>query len=204
MRPLEIRNHKIEMRAKLKKERAELNPSQKAEMDNKIAANVRRLHQYKRCDTLLVYVSTPIEIDTREIIENAWADGKKVAVPRCITESREMTFHYISSFSELSKGTFGVLEPAKESPKVTDFSTSLMIVPGFMFDLRGYRLGYGMGYYDRAMSGFMGPSAGVCYSKYVKYHIPNGRYDQAVDIIVTEEWIRSKKVTKKKSWQENR
>lgn len=203
MRPLEIRNHKIELRAKLKQERRELDPSEKAIMDQKIAENVQKLHQYKRCTTLLVYVSTPIEVDTRAIIENAWKDGKRVAVPRCITETREMTFHYIKSFDDLSVGTFNVLEPSRDSETVTDYSGCLMIVPGFMFDIRGYRLGYGMGYYDRAMSNFDGPSAGICYSKYVKYHMPNGRYDRAVDILVTEGWIRTKKPQKKKSWNNN-
>lgn len=203
MRPLEIRNHKIELRAKLKQERREMDPAQKQLMDKNISENVRKLHQYKRSTTLLCYVSTPIEVDTRRIIENAWQDGKKVAVPRCITETREMTFHYITSFSELSEGTFGVLEPSADAPRVTDYSGCLMIVPGFMFDLRGYRLGYGMGYYDRAMSSFIGPSAGICYSKYIKYHMPNGRYDRPVDILVTENWIRTQKVQKKKSWQNN-
>ena len=200
MRPLEIRNHKIELRAKLKQERRELDPAEKRLMDGKIAENVRKLHQYKRCTTLLIYVSTPIEVDTRAIIENAWQDGKRVAVPRCITETREMTFHYIQSFDDLAPGTFNVPEPSADSEKVTDYSGCLMIVPGFMFDLRGYRLGYGMGYYDRAMSSFIGPSAGICYSKYVKYHMPNGRYDRAVDILVTENWIRTQKAQKKKSW----
>ncbi len=198
MRPLEIRNYKIELRAKIKQRRRELLADQKAEMDVKIAANVRRLHQYTKCSTLLVYVSTPIEVETRQIIKNAVADGKRVAVPRCIPETRELDFHYISSVDELAPGTFGVLEPDSESPRVTDFQGCLMLVPALVFDVRGYRLGYGMGYYDRCMSHFEGPSAGLCYSENVIHHMPNGRFDRAVDTLVTEKWIRSKKEQGKK------
>ncbi len=200
MRPLEIRNFKIELRKKIKEERRNLNPEVKAEMDKKIAENVRRLHQYKRCNTLLIYVSTPIEVDTREIIKNAISDGKRVAVPRCVTETREMTFHYINDISELSPGTFGVLEPEKDSETVVDFGGCLMIVPALTFDIRGYRLGYGMGYYDRCMSKFIGPSAGICYQNDIRYYMPNGRFDRPVDVLVTEKWIRSKKEQKKKVW----
>jgi 5-formyltetrahydrofolate cyclo-ligase len=203
MRPVEIRNYKIELRQRIKQERRDLDPEFKAQMDKAIAENVRRLHQYKRCDTLLVYVSTPIEVDTFGIIKNAWQDGKKVAVPRCVPETRELTFHYITDFSELSSGTFNVLEPAIDSPKVTNYSGCLMLVPALMFDLRGYRLGYGMGYYDRCMANFEGPSAGICYMCNVKYHMPNGRFDRPVDILVTENWIRSKKHQKKRSFRNN-
>lgn len=200
MRPLEIRNFKIDLRAKIKQARRELPPEQKAELDRGVASNVYRLYQYKRCKKLLIYVSTPIEVDTRKIIEQAWADGKTVAVPRCITETREMTFHAITSFDELMPGAFGVLEPKQDVPELDDMSESLMIVPAFQFDLRGYRLGYGMGYYDRCMSKFDGPTAGICYSHDIRYHLPNGRYDRAVDIIVTEKWIRSKKPQADKPW----
>lgn len=201
MRPLEIRNYKIALRTKVKQARRLMDPAEKEQLDTAIAENVRRLHQYKRCETLMVYVSTPIEVDTRRIIERAWQDGKKVAVPRCITETREMTFHYITSFDELSPGTFHVLEPAESSPKVTDYSGALMLVPAFQFDLRGYRLGYGMGYYDRCLASFDGPCAGICYAGDVRYHLPNGRFDRPVNILVTNQWIRSLKPQTAHVWK---
>ena len=205
MRPIDIRNYKIELRKLIKQERRELDLTVKAEMDEKIADNVRRLRQYKKCTTLLTYVATPIEVETRGIIKNAIADGKRVAVPRCLPETRGLSFHYINGTDELSPGTFGVLEPDENSKSVTDFTGCLMIVPALMFDIRGYRLGYGMGYYDRCMSHFEGPSAGICYSQNVRYHMPNGRFDRPVDILVTEKWIRSKKEQKKKVfWGDNR
>ena len=191
MRPIDIRQYKQSIREESRKRRTEMDGERRRERDEKIANNVRRLHQYSPSSTLLIYVSTPIEIDTKKIIENAWADGKKVAVPRCIPETRLMEFHYISSFDDLKPGSFGVLEPDETLPIVEDFSGCLMIVPAMQFDIYGFRLGYGKGYYDRYMSRFTGVSAGLCYSEELRRHMYHGRYDKPVDIIVTDRYIRT-------------
>ena len=191
MRPIDIRKYKQELRLKCREYRQILDKEQKVQLDGKIADNVRRLKEYRPAHTILIYMSTPIEVDTVKIIKNAWADGKKVAVPRCIPESRDMEFHYIENLECLSPGTFGVLEPDISLPIVTDFSGCLMIVPGMQFDVNGYRIGYGKGYYDRYMVRFTGRSAGICYSDELKPFMYHGRYDQAVDIVVTDRRIRT-------------
>lgn len=191
MQPLDIRKYKQSIRESQKKRRAEMDKDKKAELDRDVAANVRRLNEYPPAKTLLIYVSTPIEVDTKLIIENAWADGKKVAVPRCIPDTRDMEFHYITSFEDLSPGTFSVLEPDESLPVVTDFTDCLMIVPGMQFDMNGYRLGYGKGYYDRYMVRFTGRSAGICYSNELRPYMHHGRFDRSVDIIVTDRKIKT-------------
>lgn len=191
MRPLDIRKYKQSLRQGSRLRRSEMEPQEKKKLDADIAANVRRLNEYRPAKTLLVYVSTPIEVDTKGIIEAAWADGKRIAVPRCIPDTRDMEFHYITSFDELSPGTFSVLEPPETNEIVTDFSDCLMIVPGMQFDMNGYRIGYGKGYYDRYMVRFTGRSAGICYSSELKPYMHHGRYDRTVDIIVTDRKIKT-------------
>ena len=191
MRPVDIRKYKQELRLKCREYRQNLDKELKSQLDGKIADNVRRLKEYRPAHTVLVYMSTPIEVDTLKIIKNAWEDGKKVAVPRCVPESRDMEFHYIENLECLAPGTFGVLEPDESFPVVTDFSGCLMIVPGMQFDMKGYRIGYGKGYYDRYMVRFKGRSAGICYSDELKPFMYHGRYDQAVDIVVTDRRIRT-------------
>lgn len=191
MRPLDIRKYKQDIREKSRERRKNTPPDVRAEQDRKISENVRRLHQYNPCSTLLIYMSTPIEVDTKRIIENAWADGKRVAVPRCIPDTRLMEFYYINSFDDVEPGMFGVLEPKQELPMVENFDGCLMIVPAMQFDINGYRLGYGKGYYDRYMSRFTGVSAGLCYIEELRRHMYHGRYDKPVDIIVTDRCIRT-------------
>ncbi len=191
MRPIDIRKYKQELRLSCRAKRQALSPEEKSTLDRLVAENVRRLKEYRPAKTLLIYMSTPIEVDTVQIIKNAWADGKRVAVPRCIPDSRDMEFHYIDSLECLAPGTFSVLEPDPSLPVVDDFTGCLMIVPGMQFDMKGYRIGYGKGYYDRYMVRFSGISAGICYSDELRPFMYHGRYDRSVDIVVTDKRIKT-------------
>ena len=163
----------------------------KEQKDAAIAAQVRRLWQYQRNSVLLIYVSTSIEVDTFRIIHQALADGKRVAVPRCVPDTRNMEFYYIDSTDELAPGMFGVLEPQPNPERLYKESEGgLCIVPAFSYDWRGYRLGYGKGYYDRFLSRFEGNMVGICYSECVQRSLPHGRFDRPVELLVTETYLR--------------
>ena len=110
----DIREYKSELRKKIRRQREEMPPKQKALLDKLVLKNILKLRQYKANDTILTYVSTKIEVDTFGLIRQALKDGKRVAVPRCIDNSREMDFYYITSLNQLEPRTFGVLEPIKE------------------------------------------------------------------------------------------
>ena len=191
MRPIDIRAYKGEIREQGRLLRNSLSPEKRLELDGKIAKNVFRLYQYKPCTTLMIYVSTPIEVNTREIINTALAEGKRVAVPKCTDGTRDMEFYYINSLDELKAGTFGVAEPDETAERLTDFAGCLMILPGIQFDYNGYRIGYGKGYYDRYMSRYTGYSVGLCYDWELRRHLSHGRFDRAVNTVVTDSRIRS-------------
>ncbi len=187
----DIRPIKTELRQKYRSLRQAMTPEIKNKKDEEIAAQVRRLWQYKRNDVLLVYVSTPIEVDTHRIIRRALEDGKRVAVPRCIPDTRQMEFYYIDSLDELEPGSFGVLEPLPNSDRLyKEQEGGLCLVPAFSYDWRGFRLGYGKGYYDRFLSHFEGNMVGICYSDCVQRTLPHGRYDRPVELLVTEKYLR--------------
>lgn len=191
MQITDIRPIKQKLRAHYKQLRRELPEQEKRVWDQKIEASVRRLWQYKKCDTLLCYVSTDIEVDTKAIIRHALEDGKRVAVPRCIPGTCRMEFYYIRSHEELSPGMFGVPEPPEDPQNLlTDRSKGLCIVPALCYDRNGYRLGYGKGYYDRYLSDFGGTVIGICYSNCIERQLPHGRFDRPVETIVTEKYIR--------------
>ena len=105
MRPIDIRGYKQDLRARSKERRRNMKSEEKQLLDKAVADNVRRLKEYRPAKTILIYMSTPIEVDTIGIIKNAWADGKRVAVPRCIPNTRDMEFHYIDNLDCLSVGT---------------------------------------------------------------------------------------------------
>ncbi len=186
----DIRPIKAELRSRYKKLRMGLSPAAKDEMDLKILNRMMNLWQYRDSETILTYVSTAIEVDTRRLIEKSIEAGKKVAVPRCVPGTREMEFYLIHSLDELSAGTFGVLEPdPQKSALLEDFSEGLCIVPALAFDFQGYRLGYGKGYYDRFLARFGGSTVGMCYDSCMARSLPAGRYDRPVNLIVTQRKI---------------
>ena len=188
---IDIRPIKTELRQKYRSLRQSMPKEIKDEKDTAIAGQVRRLWQYENNSILLVYVSTDIEVDTFRIICQAWEDGKKVAVPRCVPDSRNMEFYYIDSTDELEPGMFGVLEPAANPERLYDEKDGgLCLVPAFSYDWQGYRLGYGKGYYDRFLSRFEGNIVGICYSDCVQRSLPHGRYDRPVELLVTEKYLR--------------
>jgi 5-formyltetrahydrofolate cyclo-ligase len=81
----------------------------------------------------------------------------------------------------LQPGKFDIPEPvgAERTPDV-------IVVPGVAFDRRGHRLGYGRGYYDRALAAC--PSArriGLCHSLQLVDALPEEPHDEPVDYIVT-------------------
>ncbi|MBR5524413.1 MAG: 5-formyltetrahydrofolate cyclo-ligase [Clostridia bacterium] len=187
----DIRPIKTELRQKYRSLRQSMPQEIKVEKDSAIADKVRKLWQYENNNILLVYVSTSIEVDTFRIIRNALDDGKRVAVPRCIPDSRMMEFYYINSTDELAPGMFGVLEPTPNPDNLyNDRDGGLCLVPAFSYDWSGYRLGYGKGYYDRFLSRFCGNIVGICYSDCVQRTLPHGRYDRPVELLVTDKYLR--------------
>lgn len=191
-RPFDIREYKKHMRERNKKIRLALPPDKKRAKDEKICDRVRKLPEYKACKTMLCYVSTDAEVATHTLIECAIADGKTVAVPYCVKGTRDMRFYRIASIGELSPGTFGVLEPVPDGSKlVADFSGSICILPGLAFDMAGFRLGYGGGYYDRFLSQkYSGTTVGICYSECALTSIRHGRYDMPCDMLVTDLFLK--------------
>ena len=193
--PIEdIRKLKMRLREQYRRIRNEMDPEIRQLADQKIAETVRTLWQYHSSRQILTYVSTPIEVDTHQIIAQAFEDGKKVAVPRCVPDTRNMEFYYIESFDDLSPGSFGVLEPQADPEKlVRDYTASMCIIPAFSYDFAGYRLGYGKGYYDRFLAGFGGHMIGICYSSCIRRFLPHGRFDRPAQLLVTENFIRRTK-----------
>lgn len=183
----DIRPEKAALRNAAIEWRKSLSRSEKQRMDFKIQSKVMNLWKFREVSTVLLYCAKPVEIDTKLLIERATALGKTVAVPRCVPGTREMDFYVITSFDDLEKGAFGVLEPIPEKcRKLNDFTSSVCIVPALVYDKQGFRLGYGKGYYDRFLSGYKGNCIGLAYSDWVKDSLPHGKFDRKVDIIVTE------------------
>ena len=182
---IDIRPIKNTMRSESRERRRSMNGAQKASYDKKICNKLLNSWAVREASAVLTYVSTSIEVDTRAFIESLFALGKTVAVPRCGEAPGEMGFYVINSFNDLEDGAFGVLEPKRECTEYAETQGSVCVVPAFIFDEEGYRLGYGKGYYDRFLSRYGGKKIGICYDCDICEKLYHGRYDRAVDMIIT-------------------
>jgi len=189
----DIREHKKALREKYKQFRRDMPADVKKARDEKIFSRLTELDDYKKSSLVLTYVSTEIEVDTKNFIKRALADGKTVAVPRCVAGTRNMNFYIIKSMDDLEKGSFSVLEPVpKKCKKLTRFDGAFCVVPALVYDRDGYRLGYGKGYYDRFLSAHKNMyRVGICYCGCMVTKLIHGRFDISVNTIVTEKYVKA-------------
>ncbi len=176
------------LRKQMKDIRKNMNPSYKKECDEKIFRGLISSSLYKNTDTILCYVSTDIEVDTRQFIEYALNNGKKVAVPKSYQDGI-MLFYEIDTLENLERSPFGIDEPCENIHKRIDeleINNALCIVPALSFDKFGMRLGYGGGYYDRFLSAYSPKTIGICYSVCISDKIDSHEYDVKIKNIITE------------------
>ena len=172
------------------------NLKDKQEKDEGIFENLLSLSCVQNAGLLLVYVSSPIEVDTRRFIEYTLRKGQKLALPVCREGTNEMDFYRIETTDCLVPGKYkGIYEPDPsrcQKCKITD--NTVCIVPGLSFDKNGYRLGYGKGYYDRFLSENSVLTIGLCYEECVSESLPFEKHDKCVSVLVTEKEIYKENV----------
>lgn len=183
-----LKAKKNELRARYKKLRDSFPTEKKSDFDRKLTENILNLDEYKRAEVLFAFISKDIEVDTTAIIADAFSSGKRVAVPRC-NEDTTITFYYISSYDDLEKGYYGLLEPDTERcVRAEEKDADMVLVPGLVYDREGFRLGFGKGYYDRFLTDYDGLTVGVCYSRCIEEKLPRGFYDRPIKLVVTEKY----------------
>lgn len=177
------------IRNKMKALRLSLEKEQRADMDKDI---FNKLVKQTECfDTVLCYVSSQIEVDTRRFLSFLLNNtDKRVLVPRCEKGTNVMYFYHIESLSDIEQGSFGIEEPKINCKRITDFGgNACCIIPALSYDKRGYRTGFGKGFYDRFLSGFNGEKIGICYECCITEKIDNDEYDVRAQKVITDKRI---------------
>lgn len=141
---------------------------------------------WQEANTIGITVSNHPEVDTYQIIRKAWEQGKRVVVPKCHPKEKQMSFHELKQFTQLESVFYGLLEPIEAlTPKVDAADIDLLIVPGLAYSSKGYRLGFGGGYYDRFLSTYKGRTVSLAFPIQLKEDIPIQDHDLPVNKIIT-------------------
>ncbi|PFA62387.1 5-formyltetrahydrofolate cyclo-ligase [Bacillus sp. AFS015802] len=143
--------------------------------------------EWKGSRTIAITVSNPPEVNTWNIIKRGWEEGKTVVVPKCLPQKRQLIFYELCDFQQLEQSYFNLYEPDSEkTTTVRNDCIELMIVPGLAYTIRGYRLGFGGGYYDRLLSAFSGTVLSLAFEEQIVDSLPIESFDMRVSTILTE------------------
>ncbi len=145
---------------------------------------------YLNTPTIHCYLSMRSEVDTRPLIADALARGKGVAVPEVVPTANDLAHVWLTSLDPdaLEPGPFGTFNP-RHRHVATSGDWGITIVPLLAFDRRGYRLGYGKGYYDRLLAADRAATIGIAFAVQEVGSVPTDAHDVPLDWIVTEREI---------------
>lgn len=136
-----------------------------------------------RSKSILVYVNTEFEASTKKIIQKSWEMGKRVFAP-FITDIDIGEVSNWKDFDKLKLNDELFLEPKEIS---LDYGKiDLCIIPAVAFDTKGYRLGYGSGWYDQ----FLADNTkiikmGLGYDEQIAASLPHLDHDICLDFLCT-------------------
>jgi 5-formyltetrahydrofolate cyclo-ligase len=152
---LDRRERKSEMRQQALALRRSIPSIDLTRLSADIEARVRSLNEYSVARTIASYVAKPDEVQTESLIRHSLIAGKRVLVPKTDQLARRLIFSELRDpHLDLAPGQMGILEPRPDHLRPVDLSeAALVLVPVVAWDVRGYRLGYGRGYFDRALAG---------------------------------------------------
>jgi len=173
------------LRAEMGQRRSRLDGAQVEAFSRAITAKLMALEPLIQARTIMGFASIGNEVDLRPWLSAQMERGKTILLPRVEGEGILAAVEFKGWASTLP-GPFGIPEPA--GAKTPPEEIEAVIVPGLVFDPRGYRLGYGKGYYDRFLK-LLRPTTficGVCYEFQVADDIFPHTGDVPVHWIVTE------------------
>ncbi|MDX5473967.1 MAG: 5-formyltetrahydrofolate cyclo-ligase [Bacillaceae bacterium] len=181
---------KNELRKEMKVKLKDFTENKHTKLSTHIHTHLFQTKQWQEANTIGITVSRFPEVRTDEIIERAWSEGKKVVVPKCNPKSSTMDFYYIKSFQDLEIVYYGLREPiVNRTIYVPSSEIELIIVPGLIYDKKGYRIGFGGGYFDRYLQNFQGRKISLAFSTQVIEKVPRESFDIPVEAIITNEGV---------------
>ena len=145
------------------------------------------LSEYK---TFFVYKSFSSEVDTEGIINDLFNNNKNVLIPKCDIKTETMNPVEISRLNSFELNAYGIPEVCAD--EFAEEKIDVIILPGLIFDKKGYRVGYGKGYYDKFIGSlkYKPMLVGLAYDEQIIDFIDDtNEYDVRLDCVITDRKI---------------
>ncbi len=184
---------KNSIRKEVLKNRKSMNSVDVIEKSNKITEHLFSTDFYKKSSCIMAYIDFRNEVKTEKIIKSSLINNKDIIIPISVVETKQLILSKLFDYdNELEAGTYGILEPKKQFIRESSpDSIDLVLIPGVAFDRRGFRIGYGAGYYDRFLSKLDSsvPKVALAFNLQLVSYAHEGQYDIPVDYIITEDGV---------------
>ncbi len=186
----DILTDKTAVRKELKAITKALTAEYKQKASESIVKQCLESDEYKAAGSIFIFISMDGEPITTKLIEQAFADGKTVYVPRCLHDGI-MEAIRIDSFDCLKPGHYGILEPddALKPTDVREFDAddTVAFVPCVGATRDGKRMGHGAGYYDRFLENRRMKKLMLVYGKQLLEDLPCDEHDITMDRVIYED-----------------
>ncbi len=178
---------KRELRKRARGVRAGIPKAALQERSLALVAKLRELPSLKEAKRVALFhpIEEKREVDLRTLDVELRARGVSVCYPAFDAE-RNMSFKDPGSLESLVDLGNGFLEPIESLPAAD--ALDVIVVPALLVDPRGYRLGYGGGFYDRTLPSYCPPALAVCvvYDFQLAAELPISARDVKVGLVVTD------------------
>jgi 5-formyltetrahydrofolate cyclo-ligase len=186
-------NLKQQLRQTCKQSRSQISENAQGAASASICVQIENWLHFQQAQIILAYLPIKGEVDLTSLLHDH--TGKVWAAPR-IKPGGLMDFHKYDPV-RLTSHSFGMLEPDRDCPIIAPEQVQLALVPGLAFDRKGWRLGYGGGFYDRFLANYRGITAGIAYQALLLDNIPHASHDIPMQYLITEAGITARQETDK-------
>jgi 5-formyltetrahydrofolate cyclo-ligase len=175
-------------RARMRGVRAAIPRLERERQEKEVERRLMELPRVETAGTVLTFLSTGTEIETRGILDRLRERGSRVLVPRVEGETMEAV--ELLPGAPLVASSFGIMTPA-DGRVVEPAEIDLVVTPGLAFDRKGRRLGFGGGYFDRFLPRLRSDCliVGVAFHQQIIDEVSGGALDVPVHVIVTDEEV---------------
>ncbi len=177
---------KSQLRSDLKKKRDAQSASDKTQADERIFERLKDFAPLRDAKVIFTYVAKGNEVSTNALLQSFFGD-KIIVVPK--VEGKELCLYELHDLKALKVGSFGVYEPDECMPLENLRRIDVALIPGIAFDRRGYRIGYGGGFFDRVLPQLHCTTIGLAYEFQMIEKVPTDSYDVGVNFIITDHTI---------------
>jgi 5-formyltetrahydrofolate cyclo-ligase len=180
-----LKTEKAALRKRLREQRAKIDPIARDRAGRAIVSQLVELPFWQKAKVIAAYRATPHELDPSPLTTAATLAGKIVAYPRALSGG-EMSFHPLDDNAETEQGPGGIEQPTAAAPLINPEQIDVILVPLLACDDRGYRLGYGGGFYDRYLQRTPAKRVGIGFAQQRREQLPAETHDERLDCFVSE------------------